>query len=140
MDVKGDLASLKEVWNAYAAGLNTGDFDGWLSLWIDDGIQMPPDKPAAVGKDQIRANMKGFFDQLTMKMTITDKETRIVGDLAICRGNYTLAVTPKGGGETTKFDGKYLSILEKQADGSWKIARDCFNYNEPPTSSAPTGK
>jgi len=39
------------------------------------------------------------------------------------------------GGETTKFDGEYLSILEKQGEGFWKIARDCFNNNALPSPS-----
>jgi ketosteroid isomerase-like protein len=40
-------------------------------------------------------------------------------------------MTPKEGGETTSYSGKFLDILVKQADGSWKIAIDCHNYNEP---------
>jgi len=46
-------------------------------------------------------------------------------------------MTPKAGGKTIKLDGKYLTILERQADGSWKIAIDCFNSNVPPTESPP---
>lgn len=79
--------------------------------------------------------MKPLFDQLIVKIAITNKEARIAGDLAFSRGIFTLSMTPKAGGETIKLSGKYLTILEKQADGSWKIARDCFNYNEPPTST-----
>ena len=138
IDVKADIASINKLWNKYTAGCNTGDLDSWLSLWIDDGIQMPPDEPAAVGKERIRARMKVLFDQFTLKIAITGEETRIAGDLAFSRGNYTLATTPKGGGETNAFAGKYLTIFEKQIDGSWKIARDCFNNNAPPTSSVRT--
>jgi hypothetical protein len=35
-------------------------------------------------------------------------------------------------GETKSYSGKFLDILEKQADGSWKIAIDCFNLDAPP--------
>lgn len=27
--------------------------------------------------------------------------------------------------------GKYLTVFRKQADGSWKIFRDCFNLDVP---------
>ena len=32
----------------------------------------------------------------------------------------------------THIIGKYLTILKKQTDGSWKIYRDCFNSDVPP--------
>jgi len=96
---------------------------------------MPPNEPAQIGKEQIRAKMKSLFDQLIAKIAITNKEARIAGDLAFSRGIFTLSMTPKTGGETVKVTGKYLTILERQADGSWKIARDCFNFNAPPTPS-----
>jgi ketosteroid isomerase-like protein len=41
-------------------------------------------------------------------------------------------MTPKEGGQTIRGRGKFLSILKKQADGSWKFAIDCFNDNTPP--------
>jgi ketosteroid isomerase-like protein len=29
-------------------------------------------------------------------------------------------------------DGKYIEVMKKQADGSWKIARDIWNMNAAP--------
>ena len=34
-------------------------------------------------------------------------------------------------GKTVKAEGKFLMVFEKQADGSWKIVRDIFNFNAP---------
>ncbi|MFQ6113824.1 MAG: YybH family protein [bacterium] len=132
VETEADIAALNEIWNQYADGINTGNLDLWISLWTDDGIQIAPDAPAVVGKKQIRAKYEIIFPQFNFKMTITCKETKVAGDWTFARGTYTLSMTPKAGGETVKIDGKYLSILEKQADGTWKIARDCFNYNAPP--------
>ena len=49
-----DVALVYELWNEYAAAANDGDMARWISLWIDDGIQMPPDVPRRVGKEEIR--------------------------------------------------------------------------------------
>jgi len=130
---KADIAAIKEKINQYAATCNAGDFDGWISLWTNDGIQMYPGIPARVGTEQIRAGMKPAFDQFILKIAITNHEARVSGDLGFLRGTYTLSMVPKAGGEEIKYDGKYLTIFEKQADGSWKIARDCFNSNVPET-------
>ncbi len=128
-----DVAQIYELWNAFAAAANDGDLGGWISLWIDDGIQMPPGAPRRVGKEQIRQEMKPLFDSFdTSKMTIHTEEVRIIGYRAYSHGTYEFEMTPKEGGDTMEVAGKFLTILEKQADSSWKLAIDCFNYDAPP--------
>jgi ketosteroid isomerase-like protein len=55
----------------------------------------------------------------------------ILGDQAYSHGTYEFDMASKEGGETRSYSGKFLDILEKQVDGSWKIAIDCQNYNMP---------
>ncbi len=135
VDVEADIAAIKEMLNQYAVGCNTGDFDLWISLWADDGIQMPPGTPARIGKAQILEAMKPTFDEMTIDIAIISiDDANVYGDLGITYCNYTLAVTPKAGGETINAmpDGKALTLYERQSDGSWKIVYDCFNSNVPP--------
>lgn len=135
VDVEADIGAINEIWSQYVIGGNTGDLDLWISLWDDDGIRMAPDTPAVFGKDQIRTQMTIPFEQFTFEISVTPEENQVAGDWAFSRGTYTLSLTPKAGGETSQFSGKFLTILKKQADGSWKIARDCFNYDAPSTST-----
>jgi len=133
VNVDADIAAINELWNQYASAVTAGDLDLWISLWTDNGIQMAPDAAAVIGKEQIRAKYESIFPQFIFKMAITNKETRVAGDWAYARGTYTLSMTPKAGGETINIDGKFLTILKRQVDGSWKIFRDCFNSNVPPS-------
>ena len=135
MDEESDIAAIKETLNQYAVGINTGDYDRWISLWADDGVQMPPDDPARIGKAQIREKMKPLFDQFILKIDVDIAEARVYDDLGLTRCTYTLNITPKAGGETIHAmpDGKALTLYERQSDGSWKIVFDCFNSNTPPT-------
>jgi uncharacterized protein (TIGR02246 family) len=127
-----DVAQVYELWNEYAAAVNAGDFERWISLWSDEGIRMPPGAPRLVGKEQIRREMRPLFDLFdTSRMIINTEEVRILGDRAYSHGAYEFEITPKAGGETKSYSGKFLDILEKQVDGSWKIAIDCHNYNMP---------
>ncbi len=127
-----DVAKVYELWNEYAAALKAGDLERWMSLWSEDAIQMPPGIPRRVGKEQIRREMQPVFDLFdTSKMTIHTEEVRILGNRAYSHGTHTFEMTPKEGGETKGYSGKFLDILEKQVDGSWKIAIDCHNYDEP---------
>ena len=139
VDVEADIAAIKDLVNQYGATVTAGDLDLWISLWADNGIQMPPNAPAVIGKEQIRARNESMFAEFILEMVVTNEEVRVAGDLAFARGTYTLSLTPKAGGETTTIDGKYLSILERQTDGSWKFARDCFNDNAPPEEAGRAG-
>jgi ketosteroid isomerase-like protein len=76
--------------------------------------------------------MQPRFELFTMRNTIINtEEVCVLGDRAYSHGTYTYEMTPKEGGEIRFISGKFLDILEKQVDGSWKIAIDCHNYNQP---------
>ncbi|MFQ5813619.1 MAG: YybH family protein [Anaerolineae bacterium] len=130
--VEADIAAINEIWEGYTAGANTGDLDLWISLWDVNGIRMAPDAPPVIGKEQIRAQMKVPFEQLDIEIAIDNQEVQVGGDWAFSRGTYTLSTTPKAGGETAHVDGKFLTVLKRQSDGTWKIFRDIFNSNVPP--------
>ncbi len=129
-----DVIAIEDVLNLYAVALNTGDLELWLSLHTDDIVKMPPNAPASFGQEQLRANMEPAFDNFTFEMAIYPKDTQVDGDLGYSWCTYTVAMTPKAGGETiiSEPDGKALGIYKRQADGSWKLSHDCFNSNVPP--------
>mgnify|MGYP003342292487 CR=1 FL=1 len=52
-----------------------------------------------------------------------ERGVTVVGDYAFEDGTYSWTMKPKKGKEATEV-GKYLTVWHKQADGSWKIARD----------------
>ena len=126
-----DTALVYQLWNEYADAINAGDLKRWMSVWTDDGIQMAPNTPPRNGKEQIRWAMQPVFDHRNMRNVIIHiEEVHILGDWSYSHGTYVLDLTPQESGETISFRGKFLDILVKQTDGSWKIAIGCYNYNE----------
>jgi uncharacterized protein (TIGR02246 family) len=127
-----DVAQVYQLWNEMAAAANEGDMERWMALWSEDGIQMPPGAPRRVGKAAIRGAMQASFERFApRKARIRPEEIRILGDRAYAHGTYEYEMAPKEGGETKGYAGMFLSILEKQVDGSWKIAIDCRSYDTP---------
>ena len=127
-----ETAVVEEVLKVYGKACNDGDFSTWLSLWSPDGRQMPPDAPTRVGLEAIREAMAPVFSGMDLDFEILSfDESRVIGDMGLTRCTYRLAATPKDGGETIDVmpEGKALTLFEKQSDGSWKIAYDCFNAN-----------
>ena len=127
-----DIAAIEQLWDNYALANNTGDLELYMSLMADDIVKMPPNKPAFSGKELLREKKEKGYANYTIEMAIYNEEVQVDGDLAFSRGTYTVSKTPKAGGETVYVDGKYLTILKRQPDGSWKIYRDCYNSNVPP--------
>lgn len=120
------------IFSKYAAFLAAGDADGWSALWMEDGVQMPPDAPPNVGRSQIREKLRALLAQFRFDMHIQTQEVRSTADWAFARGLYQATLTPKAGGPAIPVDGKFLTILARQPDGSWRIYRDIFNSNVPP--------
>ncbi len=67
-----------------------------------------------------------------MEMSIQPMEIEVQVDYAYSMGTYSQKFTPKAGGRTTVFEGKFLDVLHKDSDGKWMILRDCYNSNNHP--------
>lgn len=123
------------IWDEYEASLSAGDIDRWVDLWTEEGIQLPPGEPPVLGKEAIRErNKAALTDLFDISMSITNEEVEVGGEWAVARGVYTATLTPKAGGDNVLVDGKYMTLLQRQADGTWKIFRDIFNSNVPPAA------
>lgn len=125
-------AAVNQIYAEYAASLKAGDPDRWTALWTEDGMQLVPDMPALDGKPALRADIGAFLDAFEVDMAMDNQEVEVAGDWAYARGLYTATLTPKDGSDPIPIDGKYLSIFQKQPDGSWKLHRDVYNSNVPP--------
>ncbi|MBN1836437.1 MAG: nuclear transport factor 2 family protein [Spirochaetales bacterium] len=127
---ESDVAAIQEIWRSYSAAATSGDAALWLSLWDDSGIQMPPDVPARPKKVLDEVVPKAWAMMKIHTMNIKAEETTIMGDFAFSRGTYTSERTVNN--KTVTIDGKFLTLFRRQADGSWRLYRDCFNSNVAP--------
>ncbi len=134
MDETGDndVALIHKLWDQYGAEWSPGgDFERWMDMWIEEGRQYPPDAPRNVGKAQIRAGNQPGYEQSDWQMKVYPDEVQVFGDQAYTHGTYEFSFTQKDSGKTFAGTGKFLTILHKQEDGSWKLAIDCFNFDAP---------
>ncbi|HSG15876.1 MAG TPA: nuclear transport factor 2 family protein [Anaerolineae bacterium] len=129
-----DVALIHELWDEYASALVAGDMERWISTWNTEAKELSAAGLLLSGTEQIRAANRPVLDLFDTEMTISPEDIRILGDCAYTYGSYKQAITPKEGGESISYTGWFLTILEKQADGSWKLAIACFNTSQKPKS------
>lgn len=125
--------AVKATWDSYGATLLAGDVDGWIALWDEGGVQLPPNAAMNVGIPAIKKSMSATLAAMKFeKFAIGVSGTFVDHEYGFVYGNYTYTLVPKAGGAQILGDGKYETIFKRQADGSWKIFRDCFNSNVAP--------
>jgi ketosteroid isomerase-like protein len=98
---------------------------------------MPNHAPAVQGSQAIQAYYQAEAEQGKTELSVTGEETIISGDWAFDRGKFTIKLTTASG--TVEDQGKYIVLLSRQADGSWKVARLIFNSDLPMPGAPPAG-
>jgi ketosteroid isomerase-like protein len=125
---EADRTAIRQAGENYVKLANARDIKGGLALYAEDAIVLPPNQAAVQGKAAIQAWMEAPPPLSNFQTKSLEIEGR--GDLAYDRGTYSLTVTPVGAAPID-VHGKFLTILRKQADGSWKILRDIWNSDLP---------
>jgi uncharacterized protein (TIGR02246 family) len=113
------IRALVETWMEAS---KAGDLGTLLSLIADDALFLVPgQKP--FGKEAFKAASAGMKDfRLEGRSDI--EEIQVLGDWAYLRNHIEIAVTPAEGGKPMRRRGYTLTILRKEPDGRWVLARD----------------
>lgn len=131
-----DEGAIKSVFKQVDDAINAGDLAGYLASYVDDCVVLPPNTEVIMGKEGYRAFAQPIIDQFDIDETIRVEEAEVVGDWAFARTSYVWRLTPKAGGAAVEEVGKMITILGRQADGSWRISRIMWNSDSSPAGAA----
>ena len=127
-------AEVGKTRDAYMSAWKSANAGQIADLYTDDALVLYPNQPAVNGKSAIRAYFQAFFGDFAQKeFVLESSEVEIAGDWAFDRGTYRWKGVPRAGagGDPAEDHGKYLVILRRQSDGTWKVARDMDNSDRP---------
>lgn len=128
-----DLAAIRAADSTFAAAANAGDVDGLTGVYARDASLLPPNLPPQKGRTAIRAFWGGFLNAYSVKFEIASDTIEGRGDLAYNMGQYRFTAVPKERSNPGVADeGKFLEVLKKQPDGSWKYLVDMYSSNLAP--------
>ena len=116
-----DERAIRAVVDSWFTATKAGDLATVLELMTDDVVFMVSGSEP-FGKQAFAASFQGMAN-MTFNGTSDIVELRVSGAWAYLRNHIELAVTPPGG-EAMRRSGYTLTILRKEPDGRWRLARD----------------
>lgn len=133
-DMSADAAAaIREADMAFAAAASSGNVDAAVAMHTADTMVFPPGQPMVSGTAAVRelwtemSSMPGF----AISWQVDGTSAASSGDLGYSWGTAQLTANGPDGTPMTSSE-KYVTIWRKEADGTWKVAVDIFNSNEPP--------
>jgi uncharacterized protein (TIGR02246 family) len=116
-----DERAIRDLIDTWMAASRAGATQTVLGLMTDDVVFMVPGREP-FGKQEFAAMSQGMKD-VRVEGSSEIRELQVLGDWAYVRSYLQIAVTPPGG-NSVKRTGYTLTILRKQPDGRWLLARD----------------
>jgi ketosteroid isomerase-like protein len=108
-------------------------------VYASNIAMMPPNEPALNGLDELRTWWTAMASQISMTGRYTSSEVTVSGDWAVDRYTAELTMTPKAGGAPMTEVIKGIHVLQKGADGSWRIVQDVWNSDTAAPATPPAG-
>ena len=113
----------------FTEAFRSGDADQIAALYAVDAILMPPNMPAVEGRSAIRdyfAAMPEIREPVLRTVEMDNLDNKV-----LVRGEYTMTMILDG--EAVEDRGKYLEVRAKSPDGVWRITRDMYSSDLPPS-------
>ncbi|OVE79851.1 hypothetical protein BVY01_01405 [bacterium I07] len=131
IDTAADFDANKKLTEKFDELYWAADFDALLSLYVDEPIRMHQNEPILIGKEAIRSSFMSFREQNDERFVDTVVDVISTEEYAIVRGTFTGSYTPKSTGKPIHDEGKWVSLRQRQPDGTWKIVFDIWNTDLP---------
>ncbi|MCF2513755.1 DUF4440 domain-containing protein [Sphingomonas sp. G124] len=126
VDTKAIEQELKSIETAWVADYSARDIDKLAGHYSDDAAIANPGSALATDDMMRRAEIGKFIADPSLKLDFASDRVQVAqsGDLASTRGHFTAETTDPATKKVKKETGSYLTVWEKQADGSWKAVED----------------
>jgi ketosteroid isomerase-like protein len=92
---------------------------------------MPPHHPSVHGLAALEHYFRDLFSHSRFAFAFSSSRIEMAGDVALERIEYTASAWPLEGGPVVQDRGKGVHVYRRQPDGSWKLAQDIWNSDNP---------
>jgi uncharacterized protein (TIGR02246 family) len=115
------IRNLVAQWHSATAA---ADVETVLHLMAEDVVFLVAGHPPMTGRSTFEKGLRTLLASHRVESTGEVQEIEVSGALAYCWNILNVRITPKAGGNAVVRSGSAVSILRKQANGSWLVVRD----------------
>jgi len=115
---------IRNVIESWYCAMEEGDVAELLSLVTTDVIVKAPGSEPISGKKQLERALNAFLQTHAETVDYEVDEVEKSGQLAFASISERATIQPRSGANTSIVNGLHLTILRRQPDGAWLIARD----------------
>jgi uncharacterized protein (TIGR02246 family) len=130
-----EIEAVTTMFDEFVAAFVAEDLAGSIANWAENGVSMPPDGPPLIGKEAIRSDYQAAIEGWDIQISHRIEDVTVSGEMALVVATFDETLTPRAGGDPTELHGRWLLVLKKQPDGSWKVWRDMWSYFPPPETT-----
>jgi len=129
-DVVDAKKSIEAEISKYSKAIQEGNVAGVVAAYTDDAVMLPPGGDMIKGKKAIEELYTKFLQTGMKEVALTTVEVGGSGDTAYEIGKTKVRIQPEGQQVMTDST-KYLVVWKRQADGTWKVHVDIWNFSAP---------
>lgn len=118
----GDEQAIRALIATWMEASGSGDTATVLSLMTDDAVFMAPGQEP-FGKEAFAAALRSM-DGMRLEGGSDVLELQVLGDWAFVRCHVDVTITRQDGASPIRRSGHTLTLMRKETDGRWRLARD----------------
>ena len=133
--IEKQLRDNEAKWNA---AYDARDSEALAGAYASDAALANPGSALVTGTVGIRKEIANFASDPNLKVDFAADRIQVAasGDLAYTRGHYKLTSTDPATKKPADSAGSYLTVWQKQSDGSWKAVEDFITPGPAPAAVA----
>ena len=119
-----DEQAIRDLIDTWLRATRQGDVETVLDLMTPDVVFLVAGQPAMHGREAFEQGLRGMLSTHAIESHSEIEEIEVAGDIAWCRTRLSVTITSKHGNTPMQRSGHTLSILRRDEDGKWRLARD----------------
>ena len=121
------LIGIKKLHQADVDATLKRDLDALIELWDDNGVLLQPGHAPVIGRSAfvefLRQNLEQSASLKVLKYAPEIRDIQVQGDVAYEWGYFDSTVRASDLDPPTEVRARFVRILKRQSDGSWRFLR-----------------
>jgi uncharacterized protein (TIGR02246 family) len=129
----GNRAEIDKFYAAWMGGAAQKGPAAYAAFYAEEGMMLPPNERPVAGRgpiEEFQRRAQATSPYAVKPSGITVDEVRFLGaDWAVYRSTLSGVRIAKADGASTPFETKYFDVLQRGADGQWRVAYRLWSDN-----------